>query len=297
MRDARVVELAGRQFNRVSRAQLAELGLSSHSIEHRLRMGRLVAVEQGVFALPPVLAHDPWGRWMGATLTARGTVLSRSSAAVARGWWSHQWRLETVTRPGSGGPRHHGGLLVFRSSTLEGNCTWLRGIPITSPARTLLDLSQFASEPGLARAVREAIRLGDATLPQLGDALGAYRGRRGCARLAEAVGRYAGLPVQRVRSGAEVRAMQLLRDHKRPLPRLNYLVAGEEADLVWPRQRLIIEIDGGPFHLDAGQDARKQGAWENAGWQVRRLPSDDVYERPNRLLALAPSASVPESGL
>jgi hypothetical protein len=74
MRDARVAELAGQQFNRVSRAQLAELGLSDNALAHRIRTGRLIAVEEGVFALAPVLAHDPWGRWMGATLTAPRTV-------------------------------------------------------------------------------------------------------------------------------------------------------------------------------------------------------------------------------
>ena len=61
----------------------------------------------------------------------------------------------------------------------------------------------------------------------------------------------------------------------------------------WARARLIIEIDGGPFHLDAGADARKEAAWVAAGWTVRRLPSDDVYQRPERLLTLAAPANVP----
>jgi hypothetical protein len=107
--------------------------------------------------------------------------------------------------------------------------------------------------------------------------------------LLQAVGRYAGLPVARARSGAEVHALMVLRDGARPIPRLNHHVAGLEADLSWPEQRLIVEIDGGPFHLDAGEDARKEGAWRAAGWTVLRVPSNDVYERPERLLALAPS--------
>ncbi len=88
--------------------------------------------------------------------------------------------------------------------------------------------------------------------------------------------------------------MEVLRGAHRPLPRLNARVAGEEADLSWARCRLIIEVDGGPFHLDRGEDARKQRTWERAGWTVRRLPSDDVYERPDLLLAVAPSTNVPE---
>src|SRR4051794_16971400 len=115
MRDVRVRELAARQFNRVSREQLVGLGLSDNAIAHRIAAGRLVIVEQGVFALAPVLEENDWGRWMGATLTAPGTVLSRSSAAEAYGFWSLPRPFETVTRPGSGGPVRHGGVLVFRS--------------------------------------------------------------------------------------------------------------------------------------------------------------------------------------
>src|SRR4051812_11395741 len=112
MWDVRVASLAGAQFNRVSREQLARLGLSAHAITHALAVGRLVRVEQGVFALPPVLHHDVWGVWMGATLTAPETTLSRDSAALAWGLPARR-RIVTVTRPGSGGPRRHGGILVF----------------------------------------------------------------------------------------------------------------------------------------------------------------------------------------
>jgi len=72
------------------------------------------------------------------------------------------------------------------------------------------------------------------------------------------------------------------------MPRLNVNVADEEADLSWPAEKLIIEIDGGPFHQDKGEDARKEAAWRGAGWRVDRIPGDDVYDRPSRFLALSP---------
>jgi len=68
---------------------------------------------------------------------------------------------------------------------------------------------------------------------------------------------------------------------------LNVKVAGEEADLSWPRERLIIEIDGGPWHLDEGEDARKEAAWTAAGWRVLRIADVAVYRQPSRLLELA----------
>ena len=288
MWDVRVAELAGRQFNRVSRRQLVELGLSESAIAHRVATGRLVLVETGVFAMAPVLEHDDWGGWMAATLTAPESVLSHTSAAAARGIWSLPRQFETVTRAGSGGPRRHGGVLAFCSSTLEGESEVLRGIPITSVLRTLLDLAAHVSPRALARLVREAVRLELTTVDALGDGLGDHRGRRGSRRLAATVARYTGLPLERARSGAEIRALEVLRAAGRPLPRLNVRIEGEEADLSWPRRRLIIEIDGAPFHLDAGEDARKRACWEAAGWTVRRLPSGDVYRRPQRLLGLVP---------
>ncbi|MGI8944992.1 MAG: hypothetical protein ACR2GL_01965 [Thermoleophilaceae bacterium] len=272
---------------------MIELGLSDHAVAHRVARGRLVIVEQGVFAVAPALEHDDWGRWMGATLTAPATVLGGASAGAAFGFWTHPRQFEVVTRPGSGGPRRCGGLLVCRSTTLPGECTRLRGIPITSVERTLLDLARRPGDPALARAVREAIRLRLTTIADLSDALARFRGRRGARRLAATLARYSGLPLERARSGAEVRALEVLREAGCPPPRLNARIASEEADLSWPRARLIVEIDGGPFHLDVGEDARKQAAWERAGWTVRRLPSGDVYDRPQRLLALAPARLAP----
>jgi hypothetical protein len=294
MGDVRVVELAGAQFNRVSRTQLNALGLSDAAIAHRIAAGRLVLVEAGVLAFAPVLEHDDWGRWMGATLTAPGSVLSHFSAATAWGFWSMPHQFETVTRPGNGGPRRHGGVLAFRSSTLAGECELLRGIPITSVPKTLLDLAGRVREGLLARAVREALRLRLTTLGALADRLDAYRGRRGSGRLAATVARYSGLPLERARSGAEVRALEILRSARCPLPKLNVRIAGEEADLSWSGWRLIVEVDGGPFHLDVGEDARKQACWEAAGWTVRRVSSDDVYERPHRLLEAAGRLNVPD---
>ena len=286
MKDVHLKDLAGRQYNRFSRSQALALRYSPKAIDYRLRTGLLVAVEEGVYAFPPVLDDDR-GKWTGATLTAPDSFLSDTSAAAAFGFWSRPRDFEIVTRPGSGGPRRHGDVLVRRSILLEGETTMLGPIPITRPARTLLDLAASVPRHELARALREAVRLEVVTLDEIAEAIGRHPGRRGNARLGRVIARYAGIPLERARSGAEVKAMTLLRDAGIPLPRLNQRIAGEEADLSWARRRLIIEIDGKPFHLDVGEDARKQQVWEAAGWRVERIASEDVYERPFLLLDLA----------
>ena len=288
MLDVSIAEIAGRQFNRVSRQQLIEAGATDEAIDHRVACGRMVIVAEGVFAIAPVLADD-WGRWMGATLTAPETFLCRESAACAWGGLSREPRGTTVIRPGSGGPRRMSGVTVYRSSTLPGETAEHRGVPITTPARTLLDLACCTSDRALAKALREFTRLERLTVYSLGDFLATAAHRRGALRIGKAMANYRGLPIERARSGAEVRALELLREAGVELPRLNVKIAGEEADLSWTRERLIIEIDGGPFHQDKGEDARKEGVWRAAGWDVLRLDSNHVYNAPHRLVALVQS--------
>src|SRR3712207_701676 len=162
MSDVRVVALAGRQFNRFARWQLAGLGVSERTIKRRVAEGRWIAVHEGVFAIAPVLGEE-CARWMAATLTERGSVLSHASAAAAWGWWDRPRLFEIVTRPGNGGPCRHGDVLVHRSETLAGDTVDLHGFAITAVPRTLLDLAPHIGDRLLARCVRESIRLGTTT--------------------------------------------------------------------------------------------------------------------------------------
>ena len=264
------------------------LGIEDNTIQHRVAGGRWVAVHEGVYAIAPVLPDDQ-GRWIAATLTEPGTVLTHASAAAARRIWDRPRAFEIVTRPGNGGPCRYGDLVVHRSETIAADTTLWHGIPIATVPRILIDMAPHVSLALLARMVREAIRRGLTTAPEIVDALATrHRGRRGCRRLTLVVARYTGLPVQRCRSASEVRALEVLRDAGRLLPRVNVKVAGEEADLSWPGCRIIVEIDGPQFHLDPAADARRQAAWAAAGWTVHRLPSGAVFDAPEQLLALAP---------
>jgi very-short-patch-repair endonuclease len=104
--------------------------------------------------------------------------------------------------------------------------------------------------------------------------------------LTQLVRRYATIPYQRTRSDAEALGLELLHDAGFEPPRVNFTIAGEEADLCWPARRLIVEIDGPQFHRFPDEDACKQRAWEADGYVVRRLPSDAVYHRPDALLGI-----------
>jgi hypothetical protein len=287
MRDVRLLELLEGQWNRASLTQIEALGYTRLDMSRWVAAGRLRAVHEGVFAGRPFL-DDERGRWMAATLTAPGTCLSHASSAALHGFWDRLRQVETVTRPGNGGPRRIDGLFVYRSTTLAGNTMTVDGIPTTTPERAIIEMAPYVDDSGLARVVREAMRIKRSNAADLLGAVDNHARRRGTRRVLRALARYAGLPVSKARSGAEIRALMVLRDAGRVVPLLNENVAGEEADLIWADQRLIIEIDGGPFHQDIGEDARKEAVWRAAGWTVLRLPSDVVYDAPEQLLALAP---------
>jgi Protein of unknown function (DUF559) len=287
MRDVRLLELLEQQWNRASLTQIEALGYTRLDVSRWVASGRIRAVHEGVFAGRPFL-DDQRGRWMAATLTAPGTCLSHASSAALHGFWDRRRSTETVTRLGSGGPRRIDGLLVYRSLTIAGSTMTIDGIPTTTSERAIIEMAPHVDDPALARLVREALRTKVTTSERLLRAVDAYLGRRGTRRVLRTLAKYAGLPLSRARSGAEIRALMVLRDADRPLPRLNHKIAGEEADLSWASESLIIEIDGGPFHQDVGEDRRKETVWRGAGWAVLRVPSDDVYDAPERLLALAP---------
>ncbi len=258
------------------------------AVEHRT--AGLLSMHRGVY-LTGHTRPSTRQRWWAAALTAPRSALSDAAAA---GCWGYRpvvvGALPTITRPGTGGRRRIDGVIVARSLTLAGNVTTHRGLPITTAERTLLDIAPTLSDRALRKAFREALRHRVLTVRSLRPVLARHPNASGSGRLRALADRYARLPIWRTRSDAEAMALELLDRAGRPIPRVNEYVAGEEADLSWPDRRLIIELDGPDFHRLRDDDARKTAIWRAAGHTVRRLPTDDVFDHPDKLLALAPIA-------
>ncbi len=153
--DREIATIAGRQYGVVARSQLLALGLSAESIKHRVRAGRLHRLHRGVYAVGHTVLKVE-GRWMAATLATAG-VLSHASAAAA-------WDLRPLTSgaihltvAGDGGRKRRAGLRVHRSRTLgPHDTTTHRGIPITTPARTIIDLASTLSGRPLEQTLDRA---------------------------------------------------------------------------------------------------------------------------------------------
>lgn len=278
------------QDDLVAAWQLAAAGWSRARILHHAAGWR--RVHDGVFAVN----HAPLSqrqRWMAAVLTAPETYLWGASAGACLGFREWEGFVEVVVRPGSGGPRRFGSLLVCRSTQLAGNTTEHEGIPTVGAPLALVSLAPHLGSLQMGRAFREACRLRRTAADDVARVLAGQRGTR---RLAHLCDRYATIPYHRCRSDAESRALEVLHDAGIPSPTVNVRVGrnGPEADLVWRDWRLIVEIDGHQFHRYPDEDARKERAWRAAGYTVRRVSSDDVYFRPE---ALVTTVNVHRGGL
>jgi very-short-patch-repair endonuclease len=159
-------------------------------------------------------------------------------------------------------------------------------IPLTTVARTLLDLAGSLPAQDLSRALDRAERLELFDLTAVEDLLRRAAGRRGAAALGRAVAAYR---PRHTRSELEDRFVELVCDAGLPPPRLNVLLAGEcathEVDAVWPAHALVVQLDGFAYHRtrrDRERDASTDADLELAGYRVLRLTWDEVVVHPGR---------------
>jgi hypothetical protein len=280
--DAHLRKLAGRQGDLIATWQLRRAGWDHRTIHHWAMKELWRPVHDGVWAL----GQAPLTRrrlQIAAVLTAPNTFLAAESACGCHGFIEWNGDHETVVRPGSGGKREYPGLVVYRSMTLEGQTGRKDGIPIVIPERALIDVAPRLDRFQLGRGFREACRLRCTTANGIARRLNGQRGTRPLVALCD---RYATIPYHRCRSDAESRGLEVLWDAGIPLPQVNIRVAGREADYVWRQSRLIVEVDSKEFHFFSIDDADKQALWERAGYTVLRIWANDIYHRPQRLLAL-----------
>lgn len=275
--DRRSGDLATLQHGVIARRQLLELGFSPRMIEHRLAKGWLRSLYRGVYAL----GHERLsmrGRWMAAVLACGdGAMLSHSSAAALWGLARPRGPIEVVARNWRRSP----GLMVRRSFVHPGEREEIDAIPVCSVARVLLDLASIWDGERLERAWEEADRLGLLELQAMEQACARAQGRKGTGRLRRLVAA-AREPV-RTRSLLEDRFAVFCREWGLPAPAFNCLVLDREVDALWPRERLIVELDGFAFHGHRAafeRDRTRDAKLQVAGYRVLHLTWLRLEEEP-----------------
>ena len=282
--------IAEHQCGRVSRAQLLEVGVSRSAITRRLGNGQLEIVHPGVYGLPHT--GELFGAAEAAALLACGSaaVLSHHSAAVLWGLRPGQARPVHVTVPVRHGHKPHSGVKIHRSRTITPRDIRLhQGMPVTSPARTLLDVAATLPDRDVERLLDEALfarRL--ATRAQIRVLLERVGNHPGGKRLSRVAGLGTRSPA--TDSPPADALLQLIRSAGLPEPQSEFHVLEYRLDLFWPELNLAVEVDaygthGSParFESDRRRDARLLA---EMGILVVRITRMMIEQRPYEALAL-----------
>jgi very-short-patch-repair endonuclease/predicted transcriptional regulator of viral defense system len=285
--DQRIAAVAARQRGRIARRQLEAVGISSSSVDWRLSKGRLFPSHRGVFVVGHTATVE-LGAETEALLSVRpGAALSHWSAAGLLGLREPGPKeIEVVvdTWAGAANP----GVRIHRSRILESKDVWIRsGLPVTSPARTLLDVAVSATDRQLEVAFDRAIveRLMKPT--HVADLLDRAGGHRGRARLAALLQQERGASTM-TKSDAEERMLALIRLAGLPEPQVNAPFGKWSLDFYWPAARFVVEVDTYSTHgtrYRFERDRRKDNALRRADIEVMRIVRREITERSHGLIA------------
>jgi Transcriptional regulator, AbiEi antitoxin/Protein of unknown function (DUF559) len=289
----RVLATAARQHGAISLAQLVPCGLSAAGVRHRVAAGLLHRVHRGVYAVGRAdLA--PRGHWMAAVLACgEGAVLSHLQAAALHGIRQTAAARIHVTIPRRSTLARDRIHVHNHPELAPEDVTEVDRIPVTSVARTLLDLAAILREQQLERACDKAVILEVFDLREVQGLLRRSRGRRGVRRLRNVLAR-GDLGENVPASGLEIRYRDLCEAAGLPRPEINrYLLLGDEyhkVDFLWRRQRVVIETDGARYHSTGWQRARdehRDRLLARHGYRSSRIADDDIRRFPGDAVAAA----------
>jgi len=284
-----VHELAARQRGVVTREQLYSVGLSRSAIWRASSAGLLHPLHRGVYGVMPPPTLPELAREQAAVLALGGrAVLSHASAAAL-------WQLPVAPPPdeveltvlGRDASRPREGLRIHRTSDLDrSEIRRHRGLPLTSPARTLLDLAPSLSDRRLEALFDEALVRGLMRRAHARDIAARHPRRPGMTRFRELA--FEDRATTMTRAESEERMLALVRRAGLPAPEVNVRNGQFELDFLWREERVVVEIDGHTFHSSRRaleRDHRRDLALQAAGFIVLRFTWREVRDQPEMVIA------------
>jgi hypothetical protein len=285
-REGRTVEqvlarLCGRAHGVVTRRELRAEGISAREIDRRVEKGALLVEYRGVYRVGHA-APNREARYLAAVRAGGdGAVLSGRAAAHLHGILKGPAPPPEVTAPTE---RRIKGVKTRHCRHLDSrDVTTVRGIPVTTVARTLVDLAAEQGVEELARLCHEAGVLHRTTPRQVEAVLARRPNSPGAGKL-RAIMRG---DVRVVLSELERAFLELLRKEGLPLPETNRPAGGRRVDCRWPAHRVTVELDSYRFHGSRHawerdhRRAREAYARKDA---FRRYTYGDVMEHPRLML-------------
>lgn len=278
-----IAELADSQHGVVATYQLIALGMTHDEIRYRARIGRMHRIYRGVYAVG-YRTLTPKGHRMAAVLAyGPDAVLSHRSAAAHWDIGPGFWKIE-VTTPHS--RRSRNGTRAHSSPLHPEDITIRDGIPVTSVARTILDLAALFRNPDrLTRLIEDADRKELFDLSALDRAMARRSSAPGIRRLNAVLAAYRGAADTRSKLERDFRALVLKAGL--PDPQYNVLVEGLTVDVYWPEWKLVVELDGEPYHGNPHAfetDRIRDAILQKADIRVLRVTGKRMDNEPEAVL-------------
>jgi len=279
-RELALAKLVKKQHGVIARDQLLASGLSPSAVDFRLAQHRLWPIHAGVYAFSPAIL-SPAGRQIAALLAIRpDPLLSHDSSAARQGLMREGARIHVsiATRV----PRRLDGVVVHRPRRIDPeDRIRVDGIPMTSLARTYLDLAQTLSYPRLQKVIEEADRTDRLDIRAVQEVIERYAGHRGCRPLRRIVSDYLWTPDSN--EGMERDFQVLLADFGLPTPQVNVLVEGLDVDCWWPASRFVVELDSRGWHKTwqaHERDRKRDAILIRAGISSLRITHRRIHKEP-----------------
>lgn len=155
------------------------------------------------------------------------------------------------------------------------------GLPVTSLARTLLDVAETAPSR-LRRAFDEAERRRLIDMTRISELIERSRGRHGLKPLLSLIAEYDGAPD--TKEEMEARFVDFCRERGLPMPAFNVVIEGFEVDATWPAQKLIVELDSWSHHggrTAFESDRVRDATLQLAGYRILRITWRRLHREPD----------------
>lgn len=275
-----VLEIAAVQNGVVGQAQLRLIGFSARAVKRLIAKGLLHPCSAGAYAVGrPDLTE--LGQLSAAVLVCEpDACVSHRSAAWLLGVSTTFPRMIEVS---TNRKVVRNGIVAHRRYALgAGERTVERGIAVTSPARTLADLSLCLPVAELERAINHADRIDLIHPPELRDELDAMRGP-GVPRLRRVLD---ARTFTLTDSELERLLLPIAAAAGLPPPLTQRLVCGRRADFFWPDLGLVVETDGLRYHRTAASqsnDLERDHRLAAAGIERLRFSHAQVAHDPRRV--------------
>jgi len=284
--DVQLERIAKQQHGLVAWRDLKRLGITRHQIHRRVRTGQWVRELPGVWRMS--WAEPTWIQRVWCASLWAGPLACISHRTAAQLWDLDGVKLDKVEMSGETHQRNHGGWLLFhRTAPIPKQMQRTRkGVAVTSPARTLVDLAGVCNDDMVEQAMEHAFRWRIASVNEVHHVLRKIPTERkaGTRRVAQLLER--GVFSPEMHSELERQALRMFRRLGLPEPMCNYEVVADDfvlgfVDFAWPKAKVIVEAEGFQFHSGREaweSDIDRYNAMTLRGWKVLRLTYGDLHD-------------------